>query len=123
MSLYERLAAMSEEQRLDTLENLPSFLANVGQKDRLVRLLTDLCFAEAKCASGPVYDLLSDFDLAKSIQSHQVMQVRQSIIQCLRAIMDRPELCLQTLYNQLSGISLSTPGLGQFLERRQRGIK
>jgi hypothetical protein len=48
MLLYERLAAMPEEKRLNTLENLPSYLANLGQTGRLQTILTTYDFLKAK---------------------------------------------------------------------------
>lgn len=62
-----RLSAMTEEKRLYTLVALPAHLAEAGQYDQLVRLLTDLRFVEAKCAAGLVYDLEADYDLALTV--------------------------------------------------------
>ena len=73
-----RLSAMTEEKRFYALATLPAHLAEAGQYDRLVRLLTDLRFVEAKCAAGLVYDLEADYDLALAVLPEAQQELEQA---------------------------------------------
>jgi len=67
-SLAERIERLSSEERLYSLQGLPAHLADVGDRERFQRLLTDFDFMQAKVdAFGPEpliedYDLLSSYD-------------------------------------------------------------
>jgi hypothetical protein len=84
------------------------------QWDDVEEYFTDLFFIEAVCGKGKelTHRLLDAFIRAqKYVQTPRFTQVWQSVIQCLDAIIDRPELCLQTLYNYLSWVSPLDPDL------------
>ncbi len=69
MLLRERLAAMPEEQRLNTLETLPSFLADLGQAERLQTILTTYDFLKAKVDAIGVEQLINDYELTTDAEA------------------------------------------------------
>src|SRR5437899_1622446 len=69
MLLRERLAAMPEEQRLRTLEDLPSFLADMGQTERLQAILTTYDFLKAKVDAIGVEQLINDYELTTDAEA------------------------------------------------------
>ena len=69
MLLRERLAAMPEEQRLNTLETLPSFLADVGQTERLQTILTTFDFLNAKVDAIGIEQLINDYEFTTAAEA------------------------------------------------------
>lgn len=89
------------------ISELPYHLARGGmpggEPDALPALLTDLAFLEAKCAAEMAYELLADFELQAAVSpSNEAAVVRSAIVQSLAALVARPELSLQTIYNRLA---------------------
>src|SRR5438128_2490765 len=74
MSLYEHLAAMSEEKRLNMLETMPSILADAGQTDRLQTLLTTYDFMKAKVDAIGVEQLIDDYEYTTSAEAHLIQE-------------------------------------------------
>src|SRR2546423_5228280 len=103
MSLYERLAAMPEEKRLNTLENLSSFLVNSGQWDRLYTLLTTYDFLKAKVDAKGLEQLLNDYTLAKNLEVASENRTLQRIAAALRAGAVLLRQAPEELWNQVKG--------------------
>jgi len=72
MWLYERLAAMPEEKRLNTLENMPSYLADMGQTERLQTILTTYDFLKAKVDAIGVEQLIADYELTTDTEARLI---------------------------------------------------
>lgn len=64
MSIIERLATLPEEERLITLEYLPTHLAKVGETDSLHRLLATIEFMEVKILAVGPQPLIDDYGLS-----------------------------------------------------------
>jgi len=65
--LRQKLATMSPERRLYTLETLPTHFGEAGQFQRLYRLLTDFDFIEAKLDALGVQALIQDYEFVGNI--------------------------------------------------------
>ncbi|MEQ9236483.1 MAG: hypothetical protein RIG66_20630, partial [Coleofasciculus sp. E2-BRE-01] len=65
--LKQKLATMSPEKRLYTLETLPTHFGEAGQFERLYRLLTDFDFIEAKLEALGVQALIQDYEFVGNI--------------------------------------------------------
>src|SRR5437667_12252513 len=72
MSLYEHLVAMPEEKRLNTLENLPTYLADMGQTERLQTILTTYDFLKAKVDAVGVEQLIDDYELTTDAEARLI---------------------------------------------------
>jgi WD40 repeat protein len=67
--LKQKLATMSPEKRLYTLETLPTHFGEAGQFQRLYRLLTDFDFIEAKLDALDVQALIQDYEFVGNLTS------------------------------------------------------
>ena len=85
MSLYEHLVAMPEEKRLNTLETMPSYLAEIGQAERLQTILTTYDFLKAKVDAIGVEQLIADYELTTDVEA----QLIQSALKACAHILHR----------------------------------
>jgi len=85
MSLYEHLVAMPEEKRLNTLENLPTYLAEMRQAERLQTILTTHDFLKAKVDAIGVEQLIADYELTTDVEA----QLIQSALKACAHILHR----------------------------------
>ncbi len=84
MSLYEHLVAMPEEKRLNTLENLPTYLAEMGQAERLQTILTTYDFLKAKVDAIGVEQLIADYELTTDAEAQLIQSTLKSCAHILR---------------------------------------
>jgi hypothetical protein len=86
------------------LSELPYHLSKAGEKEEknLILTLSDLSFIDAKCQTKNVYELFEDFDRLDGTEAYStLLPVRRSVAQSIDAILDRPQLTIQTVYNYL----------------------
>lgn len=134
--LHRRLAACFMAQPHDVGEDgralpsmrklgeLPFQLARCGlAASSLARLLGDITFLEAKCATGGIFDLMRDIERAQaSCSDEQTVRVgfqelRQLLRSCAREIGARPELALQSLHNVARWAAAADKWRDRWIER------
>src|SRR5579859_2204753 len=93
MLLHERLAVMSEELRLNTLENLPSYLADIGQSERLHALLTTYDFLKAKVDAIGVEQLIDDYELTTNAEPRIIQSALKACAHIL--LRDKAQFLIQ----------------------------
>jgi hypothetical protein len=107
------------------LSELPYHLANAGanEAENLISTLSDLAFIDAKCRAERVYELLEDFDLPAGNNTRiALLPVRKAVVQSLEAIINRPHLTLQTVYNYLVWQNPSSAVITASLDRAKNEL-
>ncbi|MEI7845034.1 MAG: DUF4062 domain-containing protein [Chloroflexota bacterium] len=105
---------------LRKLMELPYHLAQAGdlEYENLISTLSDLDFIQTKCKAGKVYDLLEDLDRSKeNTPKTQLNPIRKACSNSLDAILTRPDLTMQTLYNQLCWVQPLATSIKEGLTR------
>lgn len=74
------------------------------------KTLSDPMFCEARCRTGGPFELISDCRYALEFQAISAISVtKRAIITGLNAMLERPDLCLQTLINRLDWLAGDEP--------------
>ncbi len=80
--------------------------------------LADPVFCEAKIRSSGPYDLRNDCQRALPLRpSFVISTTERAIVAGFRAILERPDLCLQTLVNRLAWLAPAEPVVQSSVER------
>lgn len=112
---------------LRKLAELPYQQAQAEHWKELQATLGDPSFLEAKCGAGGIYDLLADCDRALRLapatpELPVVTQVRRVLSLAQPAIVSRPDLALQVLYNRLAWLPDLTPALRTALDAARQQL-
>jgi WD40 repeat protein len=111
---------MTARVNLRKITELPYQLALAGKIDEenLITLLSDLDFIDAKCREEKVFELIEDLDRSKGeYPQTQLSPIRKAVMQALKAIIEKPDLTLQTIYNYLFWYSPLSPVIEKSLLR------
>jgi WD40 repeat protein len=103
MSVHERLAAMPEDERLITLEYMPTHLADQGESGGLYTLLTMYDFLKVKMDVVGIEPLINDYALAKRFGGNAESLTLQRIADALRAGVVILKQTSEELWNQVKG--------------------
>ena len=100
---------------------LPYHLTHAGLWPRLDATLADPVYCEARLRTGgsfEVFELRSDCQHALQSQSSSVISaVERAITTGMGALLERPDLCMQTLVNRLAWLAREEPVVKSAIER------
>ncbi|MFA5262262.1 MAG: AAA family ATPase [Opitutaceae bacterium] len=94
------------------LAELPYHLTGSRLWSKLEATLADPMFCEARCRTSDPFNLLGDFRYA--LEAHRIPAIaiiQRAAIAGLEAMLERPDLCLQTLINRLDWLVKDEPML------------
>jgi hypothetical protein len=88
------------------LSELPYHIVHAARWGLLDKILADPVFCEARIRHGNPFELMSDCQYSLKFHiSSAVSVTKQAITAGLKALLDRPDLCLQTLTNRFASIA------------------
>ncbi len=94
------------------LAELPYHLTGGRLWSKLEATLADPMFCEARCRTSDPFNLLGDFRYALEVQRIPAITIIQrAVIAGLGTMLERPDLCLQTLINRLDWLVKDEPML------------